>query len=67
MRDYLQVHGVEFDDRNIRLSPEARQDLLQLTGDLVVPVLVMGDRRVVGFDPEGIDDLVNVQPHTNSP
>lgn len=57
MREYLQAGSVEFDDRNIRQSDEARRELLSLTGDLIVPFLIFGDRRVTGFDPGGIDEI----------
>ncbi|MXY77928.1 MAG: glutaredoxin family protein [Acidimicrobiia bacterium] len=55
MRDYLEANSVEFDDRNIRQSDKARQELLALTGDLVVPYLIYEDQRVTGFDPDGLD------------
>ena len=58
MRDYLEAHSVEFDDRNIRQSTEARDELRALTGDLMVPFLIYGGRRVVGFDPEALDEIV---------
>jgi len=57
VRDYLQAQSVEFDDRNIRQSEAARSELLNLTDDLVVPLVIYGDRRVVGFDPEGLDGI----------
>ncbi len=57
MRDYLEANSVEFDDRNIRQSEEARQELLALTGDLIVPYLIYEDRTVTGFDLEGLDTV----------
>ena len=59
MRDYLEANSVEFDDRNIRQSEQARSELLALTGDLVVPYLVYEDQTVTGFDPQGIDAIAN--------
>ena len=59
MRDYLEANSVEFDDRNIRQSEEARRELLALTGDLMVPHLIYGNRAVTGFDPEGIDAITD--------
>lgn len=58
MRDYLQAHSVEFDDRNIRQSAQAKAELIASTGGLVVPVLLFEDQTVVGFDPEGIDRII---------
>ncbi len=58
MRDYLQAHAVEFDDRNIRHSEEAREELRMLRGDLAVPVLVYGERQIVGFDPDALNEII---------
>lgn len=58
MRDYLHAHAVEFDDRNIRQSDEAREELRMLRGDLTVPLLVVGDREVVGFVPDALDEVI---------
>lgn len=58
MRDHLAAAGVEFDDRNIRQSDDARSELLARTGELVVPQLVHGGEVVVGYDPEAIDRII---------
>lgn len=57
MREYLHEKSVEFDDRNIRQSEEARRELLSLTGNLMVPYLTYNDMAVTGFDPEGLDQV----------
>ncbi len=58
MREFLSARGVPFTDRNIRGSESARAELLDRTGDLVVPQLFHGDRVVVGFDPEALSEVV---------
>ncbi len=58
MRAYLQEHLVEFDDRNIRKSKEARAELLALTDSLIVPLLVFQDQQVTGFDPDKLEEFV---------
>ena len=59
MREFLSGNDVEFDDRNIRKSDDARVDLTARTGQLVVPQLFWRDRHVVGFDPDGLAALVD--------
>jgi hypothetical protein len=54
----LHAQSVEFDDRNIRQSDEARSELLSLTDELIVPLVIYGDHQVVGFDPDGLDNIV---------
>jgi len=50
VRDFLSLNSVEFEDRNIAKEPRWRKDLLALTGEIVVPVLVVGGQQVVGLD-----------------
>ena len=59
MREFLSVNYVPFEDRNIRKDRGARAELETRTGALVVPQLFWGDRRIVGYDPEALDDLVS--------
>jgi glutaredoxin 3 len=59
VREFLSARGVAFTERNVRQDAEARADLLRLRGELAVPVVVVGDRQVVGYDPEGLAALVS--------
>jgi glutaredoxin len=45
---------VEFTERNIGRDPEARQELMSL-GVTSLPVLLIGDQRLSGFNPAQID------------
>lgn len=58
MREYLQAHSVEFDDRNIRQSETARDELRARSQDLIVPLLLYRDYEVVGFDPDALDEVI---------
>ncbi|NNF08888.1 MAG: hypothetical protein HKN74_01240 [Acidimicrobiia bacterium] len=58
MREYLQAHSVEFDDRNIRQSETAREELRARSEDLIVPMVIFGEREVVGFDPTALDAVI---------
>jgi glutaredoxin len=58
VREFLSEHKIPFDDRNIRRSTTQRDELRARTGELVVPQLFWRNRRVVGFDPTALADLV---------
>jgi glutaredoxin len=58
VREFLSDASVEFDDRNIRKSEDARAELQSRTGQLVVPQLFWRDRHIVGFDPDALAELV---------
>jgi len=59
VREFLSARNIPFTDRNIRRDPGARAELLELTGELVVPVVVAGERHVVGYDPEWLESMVS--------
>jgi hypothetical protein len=58
VREFLSDHDVRFEDRNIRGSVVARDELAMRTRGLVVPQLFWGDRHIVGFDPVALAELV---------
>ncbi len=60
MREFLSARHIPFRERNIRQDPEAQAELLRLTGELAVPVVVVGDRHVVGYEPEWLESIISV-------
>ena len=58
MREFLSDSEIPFDDRNIRQSGAARDELAARTTELVVPQLFWRDRHIVGFDPAALEELV---------
>ena len=56
-KDYLADKGVEFEERNVQEDDSARKELMEM-GHMGVPVIVIGEEEIVGFDKERIDQLV---------
>ena len=56
-KDYLNEKGVEYTERNVQTDAEARKELMEM-GHMGVPVLIIGDEEVVGFDKDKIDELI---------
>ena len=50
MREFLSQNSVEYEERNIAKEPRWRASLEELTGEAVVPVLLVGGRQVIGLD-----------------
>ena len=57
MREFLSDNAIPFDDRNVRASEGARDELATRTGQLVVPQLFWRDHHVLGFDPGALDEF----------
>jgi glutaredoxin len=63
VREFLSQNSVEYEERNIAKDPRWRESLQELTGEAVVPVLLIGGTRVIGLDEPrmaqalGLDDF----------
>ena len=60
MREFLSQNSVEFEDRNIAKEPRWRSQLMELTGEIVVPVLVVNGKQVIGLDERRIGDALGL-------
>ena len=46
-----------FTEKNVGKDPQARQELMAL-GLLSLPVLLIGDKKLTGFNPNQIDEAI---------
>ncbi|MDY6917381.1 MAG: Uxx-star family glutaredoxin-like (seleno)protein [Chloroflexota bacterium] len=58
VKDYLRKRGVQFVERDVSTDREAAEDMVRKSGQMGVPVTIMGDQVVVGFDRPGLERLV---------
>lgn len=49
-----------FRDVNVAADVEARQELVRLTGQMAIPVIVIGDEVVRGFDKPRLKALLGI-------
>ena len=61
MREFLSQNSVEFQDRNIAKEPHWRNELLDLTGEIVVPVLFVNGQQVIGLDEQRMDEALSLE------
>jgi glutaredoxin 3 len=59
-KDYFTEHNVAFTDHNVATDGGKRQEMVEMTGQLGVPVIRIGDDVVVGFDQRKIAELLGV-------
>jgi glutaredoxin len=67
VREFLSQNSVPFEDRNIAKEPHWRKDLVELTGEVVVPVLVVGGRQVVGLDEARMAEAIGLHGFKSDP
>ena len=55
--EYLSQKGVPFTEKNVARDPQAVQELMSM-GLRSLPVIVIGDTRLRGFNPAAIDEAL---------
>jgi hypothetical protein len=67
VREFLSRNGVAFEDRNVARDNRWRDQLIARRGELVVPVLYLGEDAVVGFDEERLHRLLGLPAEQAAP
>lgn len=49
-KDFFAEKGVEYTGYDVSADAQKREEMIQLTGQLGVPVIQIGDELMVGFD-----------------
>ena len=60
-KEYLKSHKIPFKEVNVQRNPSAARDLVRITGQTGVPVLLINNRPVVGFNKPLIDRLLGIK------
>jgi glutaredoxin 3 len=55
---YLQQKGVAFENFDVSADDDKLQEMLKVSGQMGVPVIVVNDQVIVGFDRERLDQLL---------
>jgi len=55
---YLEAKGIPFEDLDVSSDPVAREEMIQRSGQMGVPVIDIDGQIVIGFDKERLDSLV---------
>ncbi len=58
-KDFLDSNNVEFEEKNVTQSEEARNDLIE-KGYRGVPVIIVDEEEIVGFDKNRLTDLLGL-------
>lgn len=49
-KEFFAEKGVEYANYDVSTDAAKREEMIQLTGQLGVPVIIIGDEMMVGFD-----------------
>jgi glutaredoxin-like protein NrdH len=60
VKEYLSRGHVSFEDRDITMDPSAISELQKL-GFMTTPVTVIGEKVIVGFDPQKLAEALTLE------
>jgi len=60
-KSYLRQKGVRVKEVRVDKDPDAAKDVVRMTGQMSVPVLLIGSTKIVGFDKGRIDRLLGLK------
>ena len=60
-KDFFKEHNLPFEDFNVATDLEKRQEMISKSGQMGVPVILIGDDLVVGFNKDKIAGLLGVK------
>ncbi len=59
-KDFFTAHNVKFTDHNVATDLPKRQEMIQKSGQMGVPVITIGEELVVGFDEDRLKELLGL-------
>lgn len=59
-KDFFDEKGVKYTDFNVGEDIEKRKEMVEMTGQMGVPVIKIGDDVIVGFDQNKVSELLGV-------
>ncbi len=59
-KDYFQQKKIRFKEMNVSTSASAAAELQRMTGALSVPVILINNRPVIGFDVQKINRMLGI-------
>jgi len=60
-KDFFKEKGVEFEDFDVAQDLNKRKEMLEKSGQMGVPVIIIKDQIVVGFNRQKIVELLGIK------
>jgi glutaredoxin-like YruB-family protein len=57
-KDFFTEHNVAYTEHDVAADLEKRQEMVEMTGQMGVPVIRIGDDVIVGFDEDKVKELL---------
>ncbi|MDD3531439.1 MAG: glutaredoxin family protein [Candidatus Pacebacteria bacterium] len=59
-KEFLKEKNIAYTEHNVATDLEKRQEMIQRSGQMGVPVIFVGDEMIIGFDQERLASILGV-------
>ena len=60
-KEFFKQNNVEFSEKNVAVDASARDDMIQKSGQMGVPVIDVNGKLVIGFDKLKLSELLEIK------
>ena len=57
-KEYFKENNIEYTENDVAADADKRQEMIEMTGQMGVPVIRIGDDVVIGFDQQKVEELL---------
>ena len=61
LKTFLKQHNIEFEDIDVSKDEEARNHMIEKSGQMGVPVVEVDEEIIIGFDKEKICEILKIK------
>ncbi len=65
-KDFLKENNVPFEEIDVSKNKDAAVEMIEKSGQMSVPVIIIGDEVIVGFDREKMRKALKIEPETEN-
>lgn len=59
-KDFFQANNVEYTEYNVAEDEAKREEMVEKSGQLGVPVIFIGEEMIIGFNEAKVKELLNL-------
>lgn len=59
-KDFFKENNIAYTEHDVASDIEKRTEMVEMTGQMGVPVIRIGDDVVIGFDEDKVKELLNI-------
>lgn len=59
-KEYFDKHNVKYQDYDVSVDLEARNEMVEKSGQMGVPVIIIDEEVIVGFNKPRIDEILEI-------